>query len=64
MKGRRADSLPFGVDRNLGTELVDQIVGNISLAIGNGVRPQEDWRSGLWLRRDKFENQVNGMEAK
>ena len=28
--------MPFGVDRNLGTELVDQIVGNISLAIGNG----------------------------
>ena len=24
------------MDRNLGTELVDQIVGNISLAIGNG----------------------------
>ena len=36
MKERRADCLPFGVDRNLGTELVDQIVGNISLAIGNG----------------------------
>ena len=36
MKRGRADCLPFGVDRNLGTELVDQIVGNISLAIGNG----------------------------
>lgn len=31
-----ADCLPFGVDRNLGTELVDQIVGNVSLAVNNG----------------------------
>ena len=32
----KADCLPFGIDRTLGTELVDQIVGGISLAIGNG----------------------------
>ena len=32
--------------------------------VGHGVRPQEDWRSGLRLRRDKFENQVNGMKAR
>ncbi|MBQ9069613.1 MAG: LacI family DNA-binding transcriptional regulator [Eggerthellaceae bacterium] len=31
-----ADCLPFGVDRTLGTELVDQIVGNVSLAVNNG----------------------------
>lgn len=32
----KADCLPFGIDRTLGTELVDQIVGGVSLAIGNG----------------------------
>ena len=31
-----ADCLPFGVDRNLGIELVDQIVGNVSLAVNSG----------------------------
>ena len=36
VKRGKADCLPFGVDRNLGTDLVDQIVGNVSLAIGNG----------------------------
>ena len=24
--------------------------------VGHGVRPQEDWRSGLRLLRDEFEN--------
>ena len=36
MKRGKADCLPFGVDRKLGTDLVEQIVGNVSLAIGNG----------------------------
>ena len=36
VKRGKADCLPFGVDRNLGTDLADQIVGNVSLAIGNG----------------------------
>ncbi len=29
-------SLPFAVDKNLGTELVEQIVGGVTLAVGNG----------------------------
>ena len=36
MKRGKAKPLPFGVDRNLGTDLVEQIVGNVALAIGNG----------------------------
>ena len=36
MKRSRIDCLPFGVDRSLGTDLVDQIVGNVSLAISEG----------------------------
>ena len=36
VKRDRIDCLPFGVDRNLGTDLVDQIVGNASLAISEG----------------------------
>ena len=31
-------------------------IGWPSPHVGNGVRPQEDWRSGLRLLRDKFEN--------
>ena len=36
MKRGKADCLPFGIDRNIGTDLVDQIVGKVALAIDNG----------------------------
>ncbi len=32
--------------------------------VGNGVRPQEDWRSGLRLKRDSFENSVQAKTTK
>ena len=39
--------LPFGVDRNLGIDLVEQIVGGVSLAVGSGVLAHGDTLPGI-----------------
>ena len=47
MKHGLSACLPFGVDRKLGTSLVDQIVGGVTLAARNGVLSDGDTLPGI-----------------
>ena len=47
MKHGLSACLPFGVDRKLGTSLVDQIVGGVTLAARNGVLSDGDMLPGI-----------------